>query len=112
MATKTLVKKNPMEALAGERQYSKLADALGVTRSHVCRIMKGNREPSLGLAVKLSKALGVTLDKLAEMLAHSKPKKCKPVKVVVTRSSIDGKFVPESEARRSPATTQRETVQK
>lgn len=69
MATKTKVKKNPLATLAGDQQYAKLASVLGVTRSHVCRIMKGNREPSLGVAVKLAKALDVSLDKLVAMLS-------------------------------------------
>ena len=63
------VKKNPLHVLVGDQQYGKLAKTLGVTRSHVCRIMNGSREPSLGVAVKMAKTLNLSLDKLVVLLA-------------------------------------------
>lgn len=61
-------KKNPLHTLVGDQQYGKLAAKLGVTRSHVCRIMNGSREPSLGVAVNMAKNLHVSLDKLVSLL--------------------------------------------
>lgn len=66
--TTTKTVRNPLRELAGENQFSTLARSLGITRSHVCRIMNGSREPSLGVAKRMAKALGVSLDKLAVML--------------------------------------------
>lgn len=62
-------KKNPLHTLVGDQQYGKLAAKLGVTRSHVCRIMNGSREPSLGIAVRMASSLGVSLDKLVVLLS-------------------------------------------
>jgi transcriptional regulator with XRE-family HTH domain len=111
MATKTPTKKNPLATLVGDKQYSDLAKALGVTRSYICRIMKGNREPSLSIARKLAIALDVSLDTLAEALAGVKSK-YKVTVVRLTRSSVDGKFVTKAAGKKSPATTQRETVKR
>ena len=45
---------------------SALAEAAQVGQSHLSRIEKDEREPSLSIAARLAKALGVTLDSLVE----------------------------------------------
>lgn len=106
--------RNPLTQQAGEQQYAKLAEKTGITRSHVCRIMNGNREPSLGVAVKLAKALKMTMDEFVKAMAKVNKGlstlNMKQVKVV--RSSASGKFVQKTEAKRNPATTQTETVRR
>jgi transcriptional regulator with XRE-family HTH domain len=60
--------KNPLTEQLGDQQYSQIAKRAGITRSYVCRIMNRNREPSLRIAVKLAKALGISLDQLANLI--------------------------------------------
>ncbi len=43
-----------------------LAEAVGLSRSSISRILSGSQEPKLGVAWKLSRLLGVPLDYLAD----------------------------------------------
>jgi transcriptional regulator with XRE-family HTH domain len=45
-------------------RISELAREIGVNRSHVSLILNGKRMPSLPVAGKLAKAMGVSLDEL------------------------------------------------
>lgn len=37
----------------------------GISRSHISKILSGSRRPSLGTAMKLARAMGKSLDRLA-----------------------------------------------
>ena len=52
--------------------YKAIAISAGVDLSHVSHIMAGNRTPSLPVAQKIAKHLGVSLDLLAEYLSTLK----------------------------------------
>ena len=43
-----------------------LADAVGVAQPMIAQILVGRKQPSLGLAASIAKALGCTLDELVE----------------------------------------------
>jgi transcriptional regulator with XRE-family HTH domain len=45
---------------------SALAEAVGLSRSSISRILSGGQEPKLGVAWKLARRLGVPLDYLAD----------------------------------------------
>lgn len=49
-------------------RISELAREVGVNRSHVSLILAGKRMPSLPVAGKLAKAMGVSLDELHRQL--------------------------------------------
>lgn len=49
-------------------RISELAREIGVNRSHVSLILNGKRLPSLPVAGKLAKAMGVSLDELHDRL--------------------------------------------
>ena len=59
-------------ALKGLDQ-SALASKLGLSKSSISRIMSGSQEPKLSLAYELAKALGVTLDYLADKTLNVGP---------------------------------------
>lgn len=42
-----------------------LSDIAGTTKTHVCRLENGQREPSLGLALRLCEALGADINEFA-----------------------------------------------
>jgi putative transcriptional regulator len=48
---------------AGEMTQAELADKVGVTRQTIIAIEQGRYSPSLEVAFKIARALGVTLDK-------------------------------------------------
>lgn len=54
----------------GEKEYSQreLAKQIGVTDSCVSYVMSGARSPSLSLAIKFAKAMGISVDKLTRIL--------------------------------------------
>ena len=49
---------------AGEMTQAELADAVGVTRQTVIAIEKGKYSPSLEVAFKMARTLGVTLEEV------------------------------------------------
>ena len=55
--------------------YKAIAASAGVDLSHVSRIMTGERTPSLPVAQRIAKHLGVSLDNLADYLfsLHKEP---------------------------------------
>ena len=59
-------------ALKGLDQ-SALASKVGLSKSSISRIMSGSQEPKLSLAYELAKALGVTLDYLADETLDAGP---------------------------------------
>ena len=44
----------------------KLAEEIGVAPSHLSQIETGARQPSIGLALKISRATGISIDRLAQ----------------------------------------------
>lgn len=48
--------------------YSLLAKAIGMTRVHVSRVLKGNVQPSHGTLRKLSEATGFSLDEISRFI--------------------------------------------
>lgn len=49
-------------ALAGGLTQQELAERVGVTRQTILAIEKGNYSPTVGLALKLARELGVTVE--------------------------------------------------
>ena len=45
-----------------------LARGLGLTRSYVSQVLSGKREPGLGVAIKMARGLGLTVEQLGEYL--------------------------------------------
>lgn len=58
-----------------EKNYSKLARETGLSVSHVSRVMRGLRTPSVRTLLLLSKALGLPIDKMLTMLELNKEKR-------------------------------------
>lgn len=52
---------------SAEITQQELADRVGVTRQTVVSIEKGRYNPSVGLALKMAEALGVTVESLFEI---------------------------------------------
>jgi transcriptional regulator with XRE-family HTH domain len=50
-----------------------LAEHLGVSRSSISRILSGVREPKLGLAARLARLLGTSLDAMVDESAELAP---------------------------------------
>lgn len=48
--------------------YTKISKAAGYSLSHVSRVMRGQRQPTMTCAARLSKAMGLTMDELAARL--------------------------------------------
>lgn len=48
--------------------YSLLAKAIGMTRVHVSRVLKGKVQPSHSTLRKLSEATGISLDRISEFI--------------------------------------------
>jgi transcriptional regulator with XRE-family HTH domain len=59
-------------ALKGLDQ-STLAEAVGLSRSSISRILSGSQEPKLGVAWNLARVLGVSLDYLADDTQEADP---------------------------------------
>jgi transcriptional regulator with XRE-family HTH domain len=61
----------------GIKSYADLALKVGVDRSYISRIYRGMCCPSLPVLVKMSKALGVSIDTIIKDIpaAHTMPKK-------------------------------------
>jgi transcriptional regulator with XRE-family HTH domain len=64
------------EVVRGVRKYgcgwgvkTELAEKLGLSRSYVSLVMNGRRVPSLGVAVRMARELGVTVEELMRMSA-------------------------------------------
>lgn len=55
--------------------YSELATMAGVSLSHISLMMRGKRQPSVEVARKLARGLGVTVDELLEALARPKARR-------------------------------------
>jgi transcriptional regulator with XRE-family HTH domain len=47
-----------------------LARGLGLTRSYVSQVLSGKREPGLGVAIKVARGLGLTVEQLGEYLTR------------------------------------------
>ena len=43
-----------------------LAKLLGISQSHLCNVLRGNRKASLGLALELAKLTNVPIETIAE----------------------------------------------
>jgi len=53
------------------------AEELGVTSSHLSRIMRGKGNPSLQLAIRLANKLGMSIDELARAVgAQARSSEC------------------------------------
>ena len=52
----------------GRANRTELARELGVTRSHVSQVLSGKSVPSLSVAARIARNLGVSLDGLNEYL--------------------------------------------
>lgn len=51
----------------GEMSQAELAESVGVSRQTIVAIEKGNYNPSIELALRLSKALGATIEELFQL---------------------------------------------
>ena len=62
----------PLEVMPGPgHRYvslTKLASDVGISLSHLSRILTRQRKPSFPIAIRLADAMGMTLDRLAEYL--------------------------------------------
>lgn len=70
MPNKTVAKtqyKTALQAHVGDRPYGDIASAVGVCKSLVSRVLSGNRCPSLEVAERMARVLGLSLDRFAEM---------------------------------------------
>lgn len=52
---------------AGEMTQKQLADSVGVTRQTIISIEKGRFQPSVGLALRIARVLGVRVEDLFEL---------------------------------------------
>lgn len=68
-----LIHMGVIEQRLRDTTYSAIATSAGVDRSHVTRIMAGERTPSLPVARLIARHLDVTLDQLAEYLDSLEP---------------------------------------
>ncbi len=59
---------SPSPAMGLEGTYTEVAAQVGISTSHLSFIMNRKRTPSLPVARKLAKAMGMSLDDLARML--------------------------------------------
>jgi putative transcriptional regulator len=64
-AIRNYLRRNRLRAVAMTQQ--ELADRVGVTRQSILSIEKGKVNPSVGLALRLAKTLGVTVEELFEL---------------------------------------------
>jgi putative transcriptional regulator len=53
--------------LAGDMTQQDLADKVGATRQTILSIEKGRYNPSVGLALRITQTLGVTLEELFQL---------------------------------------------
>lgn len=63
-ATRVTNRIRELRFAAGEMTQAELADRIGMTRQSVIAIEQGRYSPSLEVAFKIAKALGVTLDQV------------------------------------------------
>ena len=52
---------------AGDMTQQELADRIGATRQTIVSIERGRYNPSVGLALRIAKVLGVTIEELFEL---------------------------------------------
>jgi putative transcriptional regulator len=52
---------------AGDMTQQELADKVGATRQTIMSIEKGRYNPSVGLALRIAKVLGATIEELFEL---------------------------------------------
>jgi putative transcriptional regulator len=62
--TKVTNRIRPLRLAAGEMTQAELADRVGVTRQTIIAIEQGRYSPSLEMAFKIARVLGVTLDEV------------------------------------------------
>lgn len=55
---------------------SELAKLVGVQRSHISNILADRKKPSIDLALRLSRVLGVTVNDLMRMEGFGKYERC------------------------------------
>ncbi|MFR0047255.1 MAG: helix-turn-helix transcriptional regulator [Clostridium butyricum] len=60
--------RNKLIALRGDRKRKEIADSLSITPQMLGAIERGNRNPSLELAINLAKIYDITLDDLIFLL--------------------------------------------
>ncbi len=60
--------RNKLIALRGDRKRKEIADTLSITPQMLGAIERGNRNPSLELAISLAKFYNITLDDLIFLL--------------------------------------------
>ncbi|ALP91211.1 hypothetical protein HMPREF1084_01972 [Clostridium butyricum 60E.3] len=60
--------RNKLIALRGDRKRKEIADTLSITPQMLGAIERGNRNPSLELAISLAKLYNITLDDLIFLL--------------------------------------------
>lgn len=44
-----------------------LAKVLAISQSHLCNVLRGNRKPSVGLALKIARLTNVPVESIAEV---------------------------------------------
>ena len=54
-----------------EINRSRMARDMGVDVAHVSRILAGKRNPSLKLAMRMSKSLGITVEQFYELISSA-----------------------------------------
>lgn len=69
MATKRLL--TPTQIVLGSAPVPRIAKTVGITRYHLYKVISGERTPSLSVFSGLAAALGISLEKLRERLAHA-----------------------------------------
>lgn len=63
-----IILRNKLIALRGDRKRKEIADSLSITPQMLGAIERGNRNPSLELAINLAKIYDITLDDLIFLL--------------------------------------------
>jgi transcriptional regulator with XRE-family HTH domain len=58
----------PVVYIVAAPRASQVADAVGITRSHMSMILAGKRMPSLPLARKISQVMGISTDELYDRI--------------------------------------------